>query len=147
MNQKIFLCCFVLCFFQAGLVAASESPKPLYPGFPVIEESRAYEKLKAREVTDLSILHYLIDRYEESDIKIRYDHMTVSSRFAGKIARWFLASRYKGETPEQWILKWCHRTIVGDNSIWVLLPDGRYLLSREVLQQELDHLHAILKKA
>ncbi len=56
------------------------------------------------------------------------------------MARWFIARRYRKETVEQFINKWCNATVPGNNLIWVKFPNGDFKLSKEILTSELKQL-------
>ena len=119
---------------------------PLYPGFPSLEESKAYQQYKLRPAGERSKLLYLIDRFTDSDVKIVYDGEYFEALTAGRIARWFLSRNYKNESAEKWIMRWCNTSILENNLIWVRLPDGRFRLSREILLEELAALNSVSEK-
>lgn len=146
MTAKPFRLTILLLCIAALPVAAENSYQPFYSGLTPVQESKAFKILVSRiPVTDIAILHYLIDRFEKSEIRIHYDDLKVAAPFAAKVAHWFLVTRYKNETPEQWILRWCNKTIIKNNLIWVELPGGEFLLSREILFRELDAVYAALE--
>ena len=128
--------------FQQTLSAAAVAP--VYPKFPPMQESIAYQQFRTRPLTENSKLLYLIDRFAASDIEISYDGHYYSAEFTGRVARWFLARRYQHETAEQFIMKWCNASIPGGNLIWVKFPKGRFRLAREVLLEELKVLNKLL---
>lgn len=137
---------FALTFFIFPALLYADSQAALYPGFPKIEESKAYKTLLKRGVSHKTVLTYLIDRYADAKIRIVYDEYRVDSRFAANLARIFLLKQYRGEAPEEWIYKWCNTSIISGKAIWVELPDESLVLSREVLQAELDALSDLMTK-
>lgn len=116
------------------------SVKPLYPGFPALNESAAYQQFKLRPVTDFSKLLFLIDRFGDANVEIVYDNHYFKTSFAAKMARWFITRNYKQETPEAFIMKWCNTSVTSGNLVWVKLPNNKFKLSREVLLNELKAL-------
>ena len=118
---------------------------PLYPKLPPFQESLAYHQFKTRPLTESSKLLYLIDRFADTEIEISYDGHYYNAKFAGQVARWFLARRYQHEPAQQFILKWCNASIPGGNLIWVKFPKGRFRLAREILLEELKMLNAFLE--
>lgn len=119
--------------------------KPIYPSFTPIRESKAYQKFATRPLTDFSKLLYLIDRFGDADISINYDGQTYTAKFAITVARWFLARNYKKQTPQQWINQWCTKSI-GNKTIFVKLPNGKFRPSREILMDELKALEEIVRE-
>lgn len=126
----------MLLVFPATVHAASSFNPKLLP----LEESQAFRQYLARPVTDLSKLIFLIDRFKEADIQIRYGGIYFAPSFAARVARWFLAKYYQGETPREWIMKWCDTAIGSGELIWVRDAEGNFKLSREVLFEELEKL-------
>ena len=121
--------------------------------FGPLRESTAYAQFKMRPLNDLSRLIYLIDRFSDTGVEIIYDGNYFKAKFAGRIAMWFLSQRYRKETPEQWIMRWCNVSIPANNLIWVKMPSGKVRLAREVLMDELkalgqaveeDHIMAVI---
>lgn len=113
--------------------------------FPPMQESMAYKQYCTRPVSELSKLIYLIDRFGNTEVQILYDGHYFSAPFAARVARWFLARHYRKETADKWIMRWCNTSIMG-NLIWAKLPDGRFVLSREILFEELGNLEAAMKE-
>lgn len=126
----------VLSFFVTAPAQAFD------PGMPALEESLAFKQFQRRVYSPLSVLIYLIDRYKEAKIKIVYDGNYFDAVFAATVAKWFLKARYRGETPEQWILRWCDTGIGSGKPIWVQDAYGEFKMSREVLFDELKLLEA-----
>lgn len=114
------------------------------PGLPPIKESSSFVKLQRRTLNSRSIIMYLIDRFEYSGADIIYNGFSFDSVFSAKIARWFLSRYYGGQTPEEWILKWCNRSVPGNQLIKVKTADGVEYLGRDVLMQELNDLYDVL---
>ncbi|MBU3758673.1 MAG: hypothetical protein FGM27_01945 [Candidatus Omnitrophica bacterium] len=123
-------------FAQSGCLWAFD------PGMPPLEESFAYQQFSKRVYNDLSVLIYLIDRFKEARIKINYDGNYFEASLAANVAKWFLKLRYSGETPEQWIRRWCDTGVVSGKTIWVQDAYGEFKMSREVLSDELRFLKA-----
>lgn len=134
--KKIFALTAVFSFLIAAPVHAFD------PGMPPLEESLAFKQFQRRVYSPLSVLIYLIDRYKEARIKIVYDGNYFDAVFAAGVAKWFLKARYKGETPEQWILRWCDTGIGSGKPIWVQDAYGGFKMSRDVLFDELKLLEA-----
>ncbi len=44
-------------------------------------------------------------------------------------------------------MRWCNKTVMGGNLIWVKLPDGNSKLAREILLEELKVLHTFHEAA
>ncbi len=128
------------------LAVAAKEYKPLYPNFPTIRESKAYQKFARRPLTDFSKILYLIDRYGDSQIQIVYDNQTYTAPFATTVARWFLARNYKKQTPSQWINQWCHTSVMSGHPIYVKLPNGEFRLAKEVLLEEQAALEEVIKE-
>lgn len=126
--------------------AFASNYKPLYPGFSSIRESKAYKKFAVRPLSNLSKIHYLIDRFGESEIQIVYDNQTYAAPFVTTIARWFLARNYKKQTPEEWIQQWCSRSLVSNRLIHAKLPDGEFLLAKDILLQEITELEHVVRE-
>ncbi len=139
------LAIFFASHFTAFAAAEKISKDPYV--FPPVENSRAFQQYKTRPLTDLSRLIYLIDRFGELDISIRYDNYDYNSQFAARIARWFLSRRYHGESVDKWIMQWCNTSIGTGNLIWVKLPDGNFRLAREILFDEIQVLDKTLKES
>lgn len=141
-----------LVFTPAG--QSAEAPRknavkevPKLSGFPPIKDSFAYKQfMNRKDQSDLSKLIYLIDRFSGTDIQVVYDGISYKSAFAAGVAKWFLARKYSKETVNEWILKWCNRTILAGNLIWVKFPDGATKLSREVLTNEVKALEKLLSE-
>lgn len=134
----------------ASILLVSASPafanenKPLYPGFPAVQESIAYKQFRNRPGNERSKLLYLIDRFSTADIKIVFDGIYYATPMVARIARWFLANNYSKETAEKWVMIWCNQSAFTGQIIWVQLPDGKFKLAREVLLEELEALNALL---
>lgn len=141
LRQRVVLMALCLSMFAHPAMAEEEL---LYPGFPSIKESDAYQKLRTRPATDHSKLLYLIDRYEDSDIKIRYNGYLFDSGFSAYVARWFLSRQYRGETPKEWVVKYCDKSLIKEEPIWVKLPNGEFAQSKPVLFAEIEALEAVL---
>lgn len=139
----------ILGILAAGIIllAASAWAKEyrlLYPGFPKIRDSKAYQKFAVRPLSEFSKILYLIDRYGDSKIQIYYDDQTYMSQFATTVARWFLARNYKKQTAMQWIKQWCSRAILSNKVIYIKLPDGTFVMARQVLSDELEALDEVV---
>lgn len=129
---------------QASLSAAAPQVYFSNPALQPIRETRAYKVLSTRPITDHSKILYLIDRFADTPIEILYDGHYYKSAFAANVARWFIARRYRKETGEQFINKWCNATVPGNNLIWVKFPNGDFKLSKEILFSELKQLEETL---
>jgi hypothetical protein len=127
-------------------IPAAAAYQPIYPEFTSIRESKAYKKFSVRPYSNLSKIHYLIDRFGEAQIEIVYDNQTYAAAFATTVARWFLARNYKKQTPEEWVNQWCSRSIVSNKLIHIKLPDGKFLLAKDVLLQELQELDQVVRE-
>lgn len=125
----------------ALFAAAATHTQTPYSGLQPLLESQAYKQYRNRPVSELSKIIYLIDRFMNSDIEVLYDGHYFKAQFAGRVARWFLAAHYRKEKAEQWIMRWCNTTVPAGNLIWVKLPDGSFVLSREILLEELKKLN------
>ncbi|MBI3306494.1 MAG: hypothetical protein HYZ84_01620 [Candidatus Omnitrophica bacterium] len=136
---------FCLVMNSTAFAKSEASSKKSYIFSPV-EESRAFQQFKTRPDSDLSRLLFLIDRFGDFNIIIRYDNYDYNAQFAARIARWFIARRYKGETVDKWIMQWCNTSIGTGSLIWVKLPDGNFRLAREVLFDEVKNLNQTLKQ-
>lgn len=131
----------------ATLPAAFASAyKPIYPEFPEIRESKAYKKFAVRPLSDLSKILYLIDRFGEAKIEIVYDNQSYPAPFATTVARWFLARNYKKQTPADWVKQWCSNSIMTNKLIYVKLPNGEFLVARDVLLAEIEAIDQIIKE-
>lgn len=128
-------------------VGFAKSTVAFYPGFPSIEESKAYKKFMRRPVSDFSKILYLIDRFSEAQIEVIYEEQAYNVAFATTVARWFLARNYKKETPEEWINKWCSRSVFSNKLIFVKMPDGKYRPAHEILKNEIQDLNELLNQA
>ncbi len=129
-------------FFFAFWMFSVSSAQAFNPGMPPLEESAAFKQFIVRPRSSLSTLIYLIDRFKEAKIKIVYAGNYFEAPFAANLAKWFLKAKYKGETPEQWILRWCDTDILESKPIWVRDNDNEFKMSREVLFEELKILEA-----
>ena len=128
---------------SSGFAAGKE---PLYPGFASIRESKAYERFSKRTLCDASKLIYLIDRFADSDIKIVYDEQNYEPAFVGTVARWFFARNYRKQTPKDWIMNWCNVSVITGRLIYVKLPDGRMVLARDVLLDEIEEINQVIRE-
>ncbi len=140
-------------FFLAALILGASlssgfaaEKEPLYPGFVPIRESKAYERFSKRTLCDASKLIYLIDRFADSEIKIVYDQQNYETAFVGTVARWFFARNYRKQTPRDWIMNWCNVSVITGRLIYVKLPDGRMLLARDVLLNEIDEINRVIRE-
>jgi len=139
---------FFFCFFAGGLASSyAQESQPLYPGFTTIKESAAYRRYVKRVASEQSKILYLIDRFAASKIEIDYDGYYLPAKLAAHFARLFVMQNYEGQTAEQWVHQWCHRTILRGNPIYVKLPDGSLRLGREVLFEELGNLSSVTGEA
>ncbi len=111
-----------------------------------VRESKAYQQYKLRPVSDFSRLIYLIDRFYACDIQIIYNGHYFAAPFAARVARWFLATNYKKETTREWIMRWCSTAVPQGTPIYVKLPNGKFRLAREILNQELEELNKTRKQ-
>src|SRR3989338_5969742 len=121
-----------LAALNPDLLAAAEKQQPTSE-FSSIEDSPAFEQFLMRPKSELSKILFLIERFGDQSVEIRYDHHYYTAEFSARVARWFLTRNYKKETGHQWIMKWCNRSVPGGNLIWVKLPSGKSRMAREVL--------------
>ena len=103
-------------------------------------QSKAYHNFRKRSVSEKSKILYLIDRYQYSGVKIMYNGIYFDSPMAAHVARWFFFRFYKNETVEQWLVKWCHRSVPSGQLIWCKFPDGSFRLSKDVLSEAFAEL-------
>ena len=139
--RLFFLMVMTASFFSNPIAFADD--QNLYPGFPPIEESKAYQFYKARPITEYSEVIYLIDRFVDAQVEVVYDGRYFSAKFVSRLARWFLARNYRKETAEQWIMKWCNTSVPAGNLVWVKMPNQKFKLSREILLDELKALRKL----
>ena len=140
------LIAFILLLATLPLPSAS-ALDPLTFGLLPLEQSKAFQQYLTRPETEYSKIIFLIDRFGEAPIEIVYDGNYFNAVFSSKVARWFLGRNYRKETAREWILKWCNVAIFSGNLIWVKLPNGTFVLSREVLLDELKSLETRALKA
>jgi len=134
----------VLCL--ALFLFSSLSASAFYAGFSEVSSCPAYRQFAVRPATELSKIIYLIDRFANEKIEVLYDGNYYSAPFAAKVARWFLSRRYSKENAQAWVLKWCNASTPAGNLIWVKMPDGEFVLAREMLLTELQRLQEELAK-
>ncbi|MBI4549320.1 MAG: hypothetical protein HY714_00125 [Candidatus Omnitrophica bacterium] len=118
--------------------AAVASSHPL--DLPPIRESKAYRSFIRRRPSEISRLVYLIDRYKGAPLRVIYDGAPYENEVAVKVARWFLPRYYNNEKAEEWIVRYCSTSFLLDNPIYVEYPDGRRVLARKILLEELQAL-------
>ncbi len=133
------------------LVLMMTSTRPGYAAeakwtLPPLEQSKAYQDFKMRPDTEQSKLLYLIDRFQDSGVQVGYNSVFFDAPLAARFARWFLLRFYRGETVDQWLVKWCYRSVPSGDLIWCKFPDGTQKLSMPVLMGELEALNQTLKK-
>lgn len=133
----------------SGSVLAEEETrsKPLYPGFTPIEESKAYQQYVLRPQTELSKLIFLIDRFGEADAQVLYENINYPASFSAKFCRAFLPIHYKQETAEYWVKHWATTSFPSGKPIWLKLPDGSFLRTRDVFLDELAALDRLVKES
>lgn len=110
---------------------------------PPAVESRAYAEFTKRPVSELSKILYLLDRFNGVDLEIIYDDHFYKGPFASRVARWFLAHKYRRQKATEWVLEWCYRSI-GGKLIFVKMQDGSLRLSRDILLDELKTLDSLI---
>lgn len=142
MKKHILIFLFTCLSFSAVLCAAPH--KPIGDYLSPLEDSEAYKQYKLRPQSDFSKMLYLIDRFKESNFEVLYEGHYFGSVFAANFSRWFLSKNYKNEPLDEFIMSWCNRTFLKKELIWIKLPDGAFRLGREVLQEELKNLEAVL---
>lgn len=118
----------------------SQQIKPPALNLALIKSGYAFAQFENRPVSELSKLLYLIDRLGERDVEIRYGSHSYRSKLISGIARWYLSRHYKKERAEDWLQKWCYRTLRSGNPVWIKLDDGSLRSAKEVIKEELDHL-------
>ena len=135
---------FVLFFSVIYLVPSgfSREEKALYPGFHKIEDCPAYSRFLEGSRNDYAKILFLIDRFAKANVKIRFDGHYFTPAFAGNFARSFFSAYYKGETPKQWIMKWCNTSVFTGDLIWVELPNKKFRLARDILLEEIKVLES-----
>lgn len=129
---------------QVSVLAAAPQVYFTNPALTPIRESKAFRMFSSRPLSDHSKILFLIDRFAEAPIEILYDGQYYKAAFAANVAKWFMARRYRKESAEQFINKWCNATVPGNNLIWVKFPNGDFKLSREILNSELKQLEQII---
>ncbi|PIW63311.1 MAG: hypothetical protein COW12_10895 [Candidatus Omnitrophica bacterium CG12_big_fil_rev_8_21_14_0_65_45_16] len=110
-----------------------------------METSAAYQQFMRRPTTELSKLIYLIDRFRPAKLEILYGTQYYDTSFAAPFVRAFLATHYKNETAQYWVLHWCSTAIPFGNTIWVRFPNGENYEARKILLDELAALEESLK--
>lgn len=134
------------CLLLKTTALTAEGKATLYPGFPILRESKAYKKFSIRTYSEFSKILYLIDRYSDSQILINYEDQNYTAAFSTTVARWFLSRNYKKQTAREWIKQWCSKSIFANKPIFVKLPDGKFLLAREILEAELTELEQAVRE-
>ena len=138
------ICLFVLLIsVMTGMAEAGKTPWQL----PPLLESKAYQDFKLRPDTEQSKLLYLIDRFQDSGVQVGYNRVFFDSPLAARVARWFLLRFYRGETVDEWLVKWCYRSVPSGDLIWCKFPDGTKELSLPVLKGELEALNQAMKQS
>lgn len=116
----------------------------LYPGIGKLEDSDAYQQYLLRPRSEYSKLLFLIDRLGVvSDVDVLYDGIHYKMDFIAPFARIFLSRNYHDETAQDWVMKWCNRSVRLSELIWVDLPNRKVKLAREILIGELKALDAV----
>jgi hypothetical protein len=137
---------FLILFLSAANGFSAKSDKSAFPGLNPIEESLAFQQYLERAVSEESKLIFLIDRFGESDFQIVYEGHYFNAPFAARVARWFMARRYREQSAREWIMTWCNSSVPAGNLIWVKLSNGKFKLSREILLVELKVLETAAAK-
>lgn len=146
----IFALFSVLSIPASNVHAQELTPPPPAPAaftLPQPPVSRAFQKYQKRPVSELSKLIYLVDRIGESNLAVVYDKNTYPSQLVMPIARWYLNTHYnKKDSAENWLSKWCYRTLGSGETVWVRYEDGSLREARDILLQELDQLDSLCDK-
>ncbi len=145
MKRAVLLLVAILILSSQPAVFAKDYA-PIYPGFPSIRECKAYKKFSTRTYSEFSKILYMIDRFSDSQILINYDDQNYTAAFSTTVARWFLSRNYKKQTAREWIKQWCNKSILSGKPIYVKLPDGKFLLAREVLSDEVEALEQVIRE-
>lgn len=109
-------------------------------GIPDIRGSVAYKNYLMRPTTELSKLLFLLERLSEAKFQVLYAKAYYDVDFVAPLARWFLKYRYTNQTAEKWIALYCSTTVLSRERIWVRLENKKFVLSRDVLMDELRRL-------
>lgn len=121
-------------------LSAEEAKKPLYPGFPALEESRAYQQYQLRPKTELSKLIFLIDRFGPTELQVIYDDIYYPAPLASKIVRAYVAVNYHNETADYWMKNYATISIFSGKPVWLKLPDESFIRARDLFLEELAEL-------
>ena len=114
--------------------APSKQPHEITP----LAESRAYKRYSNRPKSELSKLIFLIDRFKDMGVRIRYDGLEYDANYAARITKKYLARRYRRENAKEWVQKHSYRSIHAGEIIYVIFPDGSEEALREVFISELN---------
>lgn len=119
---------------------AEEGTFALYPEIGRVQDSDAYKQYLLRPRSEYSKLLFLIDRLGSVEVDVLYDGIHYKMDFIAPFARIFLSRNYHNETAQDWVMKWCNRSIRLSELIWVDLPNKKVKLAREILGNELKAL-------
>ncbi len=138
----------ILLLLSSNLFASEVAvPQPAAPGLQIpdpIMQSRALQRFQNRPLSELSKLLYLVDRLGETDVQIVYEKNTYYSKLVLPVARWYVSQHYdKKDSAEDWLSKWCYRSLGSGEPVWVKYKDGSLRSARDLLLEELDQLDSI----
>ena len=127
---------FICSFPAANALSLDEA-------LPPMQESQAYQSFLRRSPSELSKLLYLIDRFKDSTIKVRFNGTEYDASLAATTARLYLSRFYRNEKAYEWVTRRCTQSPLGDDPIFFRYPDGRSRLARKVLLEELQQLDGL----
>lgn len=128
---------------QAQELAPPPSPGAVL-GLVQPASSRALQRFQKRPVSELSKLIYLVDRLGETKVDVVYEKKSYSSQLVLPVARWYLTAHYnKKDSAENWLSKWCYRSLGSGETVWVKYQDGSLREARDLLLEELDRLDSL----
>jgi len=105
-----------------------------------VNASSSLDSFRNRPATEYSKLIYLVDRFGSSDMDIVYDGHHYKASSVSPLVRWYLSRNYRNESAEDWICKWCHRSMGNGERIWVRDSGGGLRSAKDLLMEELDRL-------
>lgn len=90
--------------------------------------------------TELGKLVYLLNFYQDKEVKVIFDGQTYDTPVALQKARRLLRVYYKGEEARAWIQTHLYRSPRERKIIYLAFPDGSRRPLRDVLMEELEKL-------
>lgn len=150
MRNAVTFCCLLalaLNFSFPQTAKAQEISPPPAPVLGFVQQpaaSRALQRFQKRPVSELSKLIYLVDRLGETKVDVVYEKKSYSSQLVLPVARWYLNAHYnKKDSAENWLSKWCYRSLGSGETVWVKYQDGSLREARDLLLEELDRLDSL----